>query len=100
MAPYTNNDASSSSKPRLNLRSLDRTTAEFSLSSVEMALANSLRRVMIADIPTVTIDQVGIKQNSSPLPDEFIAHRLGMVPLRSEGVKGGMRYKTVSRLTD
>jgi DNA-directed RNA polymerase II subunit RPB3 len=38
---------------------------------------------MIADIPTVAIDMVEIQLNTTPLPDEFLAHRLGMVPLMS-----------------
>ena len=38
---------------------------------------------MIADIPTCAIDMVEIQSNTTPLPDEFLAHRLGMVPLIS-----------------
>lgn len=97
MASHTNGNASaSSSSASLQVRGLTRTNAIFQLSNVEMAFANSLRRAMIADVPTVCIDQVGFKNNTSPLPDEFIAHRLGLIPLVSEGVKDGMRYKIVS----
>lgn len=38
---------------------------------------------MIADIPTCAIDMVEVQQNTTPLPDEFLAHRFGMVPLIS-----------------
>lgn len=38
---------------------------------------------MIADIPTCAIDMVEIQSNTTPLPDEFLAHRLGMIPLIS-----------------
>merc|ERR1719198_622530 len=47
-------------------------------------MANALRRVMIAETPTLTIDKVEIEINSSPLHDSFIAQRLGLVPLEAE----------------
>lgn len=35
-------------------------------------------------------------QNTSPIPDEMLAHRLGMVPLVSKLVGKGLRYTRVS----
>lgn len=64
----------------------------FVLSSVDLALANSLRRIFLAEIPTVAIDLVDVKANTSVLPDEFIAHRLGMIPLNSKDCFKDMNY--------
>ncbi|KAF8525381.1 DNA-directed RNA polymerase [Gautieria morchelliformis] len=47
---------------------------------------------MIADIPTIAIDIVEIETNTTVLADEFISHRLGMVPLISTNCDEGIRF--------
>lgn len=58
----------------------------FILDGVELGVANALRRSVIADVATLAIDMVEIEENTTVLPDEMIAHRLGMVPLNSENL--------------
>lgn len=69
--------------PVLKVRELRDTYCEFELSDTDVSVANALRRVMISWVPTIAIDLVEIEQNTSVLNDEFIAHRLGMIPLVS-----------------
>ena len=52
---------------------------------IENGVANAIRRY-IGHIPTVAIDEVEIIKNDSPLYDETVAHRLGLVPIVMEGI--------------
>ncbi|KPV74398.1 uncharacterized protein RHOBADRAFT_15917 [Rhodotorula graminis WP1] len=60
---------------------------QFILDGVHLGIANSIRRSMISRIDTLAIDQVQITENTSVMPDEMLAHRLGLVPLISEGME-------------
>ena len=49
-------------------------------AEIEESLANAIRRC-VNQIPVLAIDEVEILKNDSPLYDETIAHRIGLVPL-------------------
>lgn len=70
----------------IEILKLEQDKCEFVLRNADVSLANSLRRVMIAEVPTMAIDLVEVISNSSVLNDEFIAHRLGLIPLRSMNI--------------
>lgn len=59
-------------------------TLRFFLGGVDVAVANALRRIMIAEVPTMAIDDVVVIENSSTMRDEMVAHRLGLIPLRTD----------------
>ena len=67
----------------------------FELSNTDISMANSLRRIMIAEVPTICIDQVEFLENTTCMQDEYIAHRLGLIPLRSTrpGGMGVWKYR-------
>jgi DNA-directed RNA polymerase subunit D len=53
-------------------------------SNVPRQYVNSLRRLAISEVPTLAIDDVVILENSSVMHDEAVAHRLGLIPLRTD----------------
>ena len=71
---------------KIKILSLSKYATKFELFETDLAIANALRRIMISEVPTMTIDLVEVKENTSALHDEFLAHRLGLVPLNSEQI--------------
>lgn len=52
-------------------------------AEMEESLANSIRR-FVNKIPINAIDEVEISKNDSPLYDETISHRIGLIPLKMD----------------
>jgi DNA-directed RNA polymerase subunit D len=51
---------------------------------VDVPLMNALRRLALAEVPCMAIEEVVMIENSSILQDEIIAHRLGLTPLKTD----------------
>jgi DNA-directed RNA polymerases I and III subunit RPAC1 len=56
----------------------------FDLIGAEPPLANALRRILLAEIPTMAIEKVTMWQNTSIIPDENLAHRVGLIPIKAD----------------
>ena len=54
------------------------------LQGIPLQYANALRRICLNGVPIFAIDTVDILENSSILADEGIAHRLGLIPLKTD----------------
>jgi len=54
------------------------------LKGVPLQYANALRRVCLNGVPVFAIDTVDIIENTSVLPDEGLAHRLCLIPLKTD----------------
>eukprot|EP00854_Cymbomonas_tetramitiformis_P011393 gene11393-13465_t len=73
-------------KPKMQIRELTEDHVKFVLSETDTSIANALRRSMMTDIPTIAIDLVEVEMNTTVLNDEYLAHRLGLIPLISTQV--------------
>lgn len=56
----------------------------FIIKDTTAAFVNTLRRIILEEVPTMSIEDVEFRKNSSILYDEVIAHRLGLIPLKTD----------------
>ena len=70
--------------PKIKILDLKQDEIKFELTDTDLSMANTLRRIFIAEVPILCIDLVEFTDNTSCLIDEFIAHRLGLIPLKSQ----------------
>ena len=58
-------------------------SVKFMIKGINTSIANAIRRNS-QEIPVLAIDEVEFIKNDSALFDEILAHRLGLVPLKTE----------------
>ncbi len=72
---------------KMEVRLLDKTKdgkITFLIKNTGVFFANTLRRLMIEEVPVMAIEDVEIRDNSSALYDEMLALRLGLIPLKTD----------------
>jgi len=68
----------------LNIISQNDEKVSVKLKGIPLQYANALRRLCLNGVPIYAIDTVDVLENSSILADEGIAHRLGLIPIKTE----------------
>ena len=68
----------------LEVISKDSKKMSVKLKGIPLQYANALRRICLNGVPVFAVDTVDIIENSSVLPDEGLAHRLGLIPLKTD----------------
>ena len=68
----------------------------FYVRGIDLSLANALRRIMIAEVETLAIEMVEVEENDTVLFDEFLVHRMGLVPFTHvNGIKGVLKVDSM-----
>ena len=73
-----------------NINQKNESTLSFQIDNktneIKISLVNALRRIIISDIETYTIDihKVIFFENNSILNNEFLSHRLSLIPINSD----------------
>ncbi len=67
----------------VKINSLTDQEMELRLEGITPAMANSLRRAILREVPVMAVDELEVKLNDSALHDEILAHRMAMVPLKT-----------------
>jgi len=56
----------------------------FVVNGITASFANTLRRIILSEVPCMAIDDIMIIENNSVLHDEILALRLGLIPLKTD----------------
>ena len=54
------------------------------LKGTDEVFANTIRRLILEDVPTLAVEEVEIKENGSALYDEMLSLRLGLAPIKTD----------------
>jgi DNA-directed RNA polymerase subunit D len=70
----------------MNIEVVEKSDRKFTfiVEGLSIEMANAIRRILLSEIPVMAVDEVIVLKNDSPLYDEVIAHRIGMIPLKTD----------------
>ncbi|TFY79125.1 hypothetical protein EWM64_g4886 [Hericium alpestre] len=87
-------------KLQVKVQRLSNRSIEFDLVGVDASIANAVRRILIAEVPSIAIEYVYVWNNTSVMADEVFAQRLGMLPLNVDPALIDMKEGPQEQATD
>ena len=54
------------------------------VEGIDTSMANTIRRLILSEVPVMALDDIVMIENSSVLHDEILALRLGLIPLKTD----------------
>jgi len=58
--------------------------ATFVVSDIDFTRANAIRRALMTYVPSMAVDRITMYENTSPIYEEMLAHRIGLIPLTTD----------------
>lgn len=68
----------------IDIKSRDQERMVLVIDGVDVPFVNALRRICMVEVPTMAVEKVEIYRNDSRVFDEVLAHRLGLIPIRTD----------------
>lgn len=62
----------------------DPNTVKLLVKGLDETYVNGLRRTLAAEVPVMAIEDAEIRKNNSIMYDEILAHRLGLIPFKTD----------------
>lgn len=69
---------------KINVKDLKTKEAVLEIEGTKPYFVNSIRRIMLSELPKLAVNNVVIYDNTSALFDEIVAHRLGLIPIPTD----------------
>lgn len=68
----------------IDIKNKDEQQIVLILEGVDIPFVNAIRRICMVEVPTMAVEDVEIYKNDSRIFDEVLAHRLGLIPLKTD----------------
>tara|TARA_Y100000310_G_C20660020_1_gene804204 strand:- start:9 stop:791 length:783 start_codon:yes stop_codon:yes gene_type:complete len=59
-------------------------TLKIIIRGIDEVIANTVRRTIISEVPTLAFKTISFNKNESAMYDEILAHRIGLLPIRMD----------------
>ena len=59
----------------------EESNASLTIKRASNAMVNGIRRTMLRDVPMLAVSRVEITKNNTPMPDDMLSHRIGLIPM-------------------
>lgn len=67
-----------------DLLKLDEENFNFVIKNTNEVFLNAIRRNALSKVKTIAIDEIDVYENTSAMSDEYLAHRLALVPIKGD----------------